>query len=313
MPELSMVHVDQALTNLAIEFTDPAFVADRVYVPVTVSKSTDKYFTRGSESFLDEDDKRGPGAVADEVEWSLSNDSYYCEGHARRTFIPDALRAQADVGVDLDRSSTNLVMAKILRRKEKALAAAIAAATGSMAGTSALSGTSMWDNALSTPIKNIRDAKEAVRAKIGQEPRSILIGPAVWNILQDHAQIVDRIKYSQLGVTTEQLLARLFDVDEVIIPKSVEFSGTAFTVAGTAFTDIWGKNVLVFAKQAPSLQYMGLGLQFRWNYNAAGNQGVRVRRYRDEEREGEYIEAEEYYDLKAINWLCAYMYTTVVT
>ena len=84
VPGRADVHVDRPLTNLSIAFRQSAdaFVADRVFPVVPVSKQTDSFFTIPRGAFLrDQMEKKAPGAGA--------KATGVCPGCAK--FAPDAV------------------------------------------------------------------------------------------------------------------------------------------------------------------------------------------------------------------------------
>ena len=110
MPTAPEVHIDAALTNVAVVYKNPAFIADLIAPPVLVRKQSDKYFIfdAGREAMRPTPDRRAPGAVANEVDFSLSTDTYYCDGHALTSPITDEERENADPVIQpaLDRTQS---------------------------------------------------------------------------------------------------------------------------------------------------------------------------------------------------------------
>ncbi|HBF33017.1 TPA: hypothetical protein DDW35_00500, partial [Candidatus Sumerlaeota bacterium] len=98
MPEVSQVHVNAALTNLSVAYRNPAFISDLIAPAVAVRKQQDRYFIYDAarEAFRSTNDLRAPGTQANEVDFALSTDSYYCEDHALVSVIPDEERENAD-------------------------------------------------------------------------------------------------------------------------------------------------------------------------------------------------------------------------
>ena len=115
----------------------------------------------------------------------------------------------------------------------------------------------LWNAANSTPIEDIFAAKEVVRQSIGADPSKMWVSAPCWNVLSNHEDVVDRIKHTQIGVVTPQLLAQLLQLDEVIVCKSV------YSTDGTTVTDIWGDEAgLIWTppqaeadKEVPSMGY----------------------------------------------------------
>lgn len=92
----------------------------------------------------------------------------------------------------------------------------------------------LW-SAGGTPIADIFDAKATVRGKIGLEPKKFWMGYDVWTVMRNHSDFLEKIKYSQVGVVTTELMAALLDCDEVVVGKMVK------STDGTTITDVWGK------------------------------------------------------------------------
>jgi hypothetical protein len=69
MPEVSQVHIDAALTNVSVAYRNPDYIADIVAPQVAVRKQSDKYYIYDAERerFRQSNDRRAPGAEADEV------------------------------------------------------------------------------------------------------------------------------------------------------------------------------------------------------------------------------------------------------
>ena len=69
------VHVDQALTDVSVMYSNADFVAEEVMPVIPVDFKTNKYHVYGQENFRGDDDQVEAGAEADESNWSLSPDS----------------------------------------------------------------------------------------------------------------------------------------------------------------------------------------------------------------------------------------------
>jgi hypothetical protein len=72
-----------------------------------------------------------------------------------------------------------------------------------------------WSDAGSDPISDVADIVVAFRKLTGFKPNICVLGADVMKGLKQHPDIIDRIKYTQKGIVTEDLIATLFDVDEL--------------------------------------------------------------------------------------------------
>ncbi|MEO1477996.1 MAG: major capsid protein, partial [Bacteroidota bacterium] len=116
----------------------------------------------------------------------------------------------------------------------------------------ALAGGDKWSAAGSKPADQINEAKSAIRKQIGTDPNTLLLSGDAFDALKENASLLDKIKYTQRGVITADLIASAFDVERVLIGKAVY----AENEDAAEFTDIWGNNaVLAYVPAGASMTY----------------------------------------------------------
>ena len=133
----------------------------------------------------------------------------------------------------------------------------------------------------SNPVTNVETAKEAIRAATGKRPNVGVMGAAVLAKLRAHPVIVDRVKYTGRDVATPELLAQLFGLDQVLVGDAIYSND-----AGTAFTDVWGKFVVLAYTPTASLAAQGVP-SYGYTY----------------QHEGHPAAEEPYYDRSAKSWI----------
>lgn len=310
MPDISMVHVDQALTNVSIAYRNAQFIADQVFQPIPVSKQSNKYFIYSKDRFRIMDDARRPGARANEINWTLSTDTYFAEGHALAQAIPDELRANADQAIDVDVDTTETLTDLIYVQREIQVAS-VATDPTVVTQTSALAGTSQWsDFTNSDPIAAIETQKATIQKQIGQPPNALVVGYPVFLQLRQHPKIIDRFKYTQVGILQPDHLKSVFNVDFFMIGGAIK--NLANEGDADNFDYIWGKNALLFYKPlTPGRRTVSLGYQFTWLFGA-NTDGFLVKRYRDESRTADVVEVQLYYDSKVVASNAAYLWQNAV-
>ena len=310
MPDISMVHIDQALTEVSVAYRNTQYVADSVFPVVPVSKQSNKYFIYSKDNFRTLDDARRPGARANEIEWTLSTDTYYCEGHALAQAIPDELRANADQAIDVDVDTTE-VLTDLVYLQREILVASKATDSGVITQSATLSGNSQWsDYTNSDPITAIEDQKATILKQIGHLPNSILVSYPVFKTLRNHPKIIDRFKYSQVAVVQPDHLKSVFNVDNFYIGSAIK--NLAKEGASDNLDYIWGKNALLFYRPpAPGRRTVSLGYQFSLAFGA-NNGGFFVKRYRDEARTADVVEVQLYFDAKVVAANAAYLWLSAV-
>jgi hypothetical protein len=310
MPDVSMVHVDQALTSVSIAYHNAQFVADQIFPVVPVTKQSNKYFIYSKDRFRILDDARRPGARANEIDWTLSTDTYFCEGHALAQAIPDELRANADQAIDVDVDTTETLTDLIYLQRE-ILAASKATDPAVVTQNTTLSGTSQWsDFTNSDPLQAVENQKSTIQKQIGQVPNSLLVSYPVFLALRDHPAIIERFKYTQVGILQPDHLRAAFNVDNFFIAAAIK--NTAAEGVADALDYIWGKNALLFFKPpTPGRRTLSLGYQFTWLFGA-NTDGFLVKRYRDESRTADIVETQLYYDAKVVAPSAAYLWLSAV-
>lgn len=299
------VVVDPALSNVSIKYANDTFIADQIFPMVKVAKQTGKYYVYDKANLRINKTARAAGSGANEIDFGLSTATFSCEDHALKEFVADEIQDQADAALNPLVDATETVTEQLLLDREKNLAT-ILTSSSNLTQYTALSGTSQWsDYANSDPIGDIRTARTTIHASTFRKPNTIIMGKEVFDMLSEHPQIIERVKYSQLGVLTEELLARVFQVEKILVGESGYNSAAEGQT--DAMTYVWGKNVIV-AYIAPQvrLKQVTLGYTFTYSQRIA-------KRWRDEDREGTYVRiGNDNYVQKVISAGAGYLIQTAV-
>ncbi len=310
MPDVSMVHVDQALTQVSIAYHNNQFIADQLFPTIPVNKQSNKYFIYSKDRFRTMGDSRRPGARANEIEWSLSTDTYYAEGHALAQAIPDELRANSDPAIDIDVDVTETLTDLLFVQREVAVANTVTN-PALLTQNATLAGTTQWsDYVNSDPIVAVEAQKATIQQQIGQAPNSLIVSYPVFIQLRNHPKVTDRFKYTQVGIIQPEHLKAVFNVDHFIVAGAV--MNTAAEGTPDVLSFIWGKNaVLFYQPPSPGRRTVSLGYQFTWLFGS-NTDGFLVKRYRDESRTSDIVEVQRYYALKVVAPTAAFLWLSAV-
>jgi hypothetical protein len=163
-----------------------------------------------------------------------------------------------------------------------------------------LADTTQWsDYNNSDPISDIATGIESIRSKIMKPGNVLLLGQQVYNALIDHPDIIDRIKYSQIGIANEALLARVFGVDKVIIAGALRESAVEGQPSSLAY--IWGKYAwLLYVTPRPGVKQVSFGYHFQFKNRS-------VDKWYDKEREGTFVRVHDFYTREIITVDAAYL------
>lgn len=311
MPTVGSVHIDQALTNISIGYKNEQYIADSIFKPVPVDKQSDKYYVFGKERFRVVDDRRAPGSESNEVNWRLSLDQYYCEGHALRHAIPDEEMQNADDTFNIEADAVELLTDMILLNKEVDAASKLLNPDNYDSGLVQSLNVKWSDFTNSNPIADIEDAKSAIHRRSGLRANTLIISEPVFNVLKIHPKLIESIKYTQLGVLTKDLMATLFGVDNILVGSALKSTATNPGQADV-LNYIWGNSaVLAYIPPKPGKKVASIGYTFMWNKDGQG--AVAVRKWYEQGRRATIVEVERWYDQKIVSNVAGFLITDVIT
>jgi hypothetical protein len=324
-PTTSDVHVNGPLTNISIAFMqgEDAFIANKVFPNIPVTKQSDLYFTYDRGEFNRDDMKeRAPGTEAEGGGYTMNADaSYYARQYSFKHDIPDPVRANADVPHNPDRAATMFVSRKGLIRRERIFATNYFSTglwTYGKVGASSASGTDVkyWSDTTSTPITDVRLGKQRVLESTGFEPNTLILGRKVYDVLCDHPSFLDRIKYGQDNAVparvTRAAMAQLFEVDNVYVMNAIYNTAAKGQTASHSF--IGGNHaLLMYVTPTPDIMTPTAGYTFSWTGMFGNSQlGTRIRQYRMESIQSDRVEIDMCFDLKLVSADLGYFFTSVI-
>lgn len=281
-------HIDRALTNVSVAYMQDAsaFIADKVFPIVPVKRQSDVFYTYNKGDFMrDEAQVRGAGTESAGGDYGVeAHDPYYCRKQAFHKDVTPEERVNYDEPLNADTDAVDFVTQKMLIRREMEWATKFfkegvwgTEVTG--ADTAASGNAVYWNNATSDPIGDITSAGVSMAAQTGYKPNTLVLSPYVFNALKNHEDILDRIKYTQKGIVTADLLATLFEVENVYVAWSVVNTASKGTADSVDF--VMGKHALLcYSNPRPALKKPSAGYIFAWTglegAGAYGNRMVRI-------------------------------------
>lgn len=242
--------VDKVQTKYAMGYKTEGYIGEKLFPRMSVDPQLDeaKIPIFGQEHLRLYEDSRAPGS---EIKTYRPDDltfvSYKLEEHSLAfTYdVEEVIAAKALF--DMKRMYTN----KGLMAQDLAVEAAIsdAAQTAATYGanTAALTGNNCWSSdvsahADSTPYIDIETGIAAIYAACGKKPNVMILGESSFNALRNHPHSIEKIKYSQKAVVTEDLIS---DFISTKTNKIDVYVGAAQYLAGTTWTALWSDNVVL--------------------------------------------------------------------
>ncbi len=311
-PTRSDVHVNRPLTNMSIAYIQKAvdFVADKVFPVVPVMKQADRYFSYDKKYwFQTKAEKRAPASESAGGGFHVDNTpNYFCDPWAFHTDVDDQTRANADQPLDLDRDATMYVTQNMLLRRELEFTSKYIKTgvwTGFQKSGSAadfapnVDGKGFWGTT-SDPMNDVDKLKSAIKSQTGFLPNTLTVTPDVFFALRNNAAVLDRIKYTQRGLVSEDLLATLFGVEKFLVAWAVQNTANENQTAAMNYL-VSNQALLCYANPAPSILQPSAGYIFSWQgLFGAGAQGNRISSFRMEHLKADRIEGEMAFDMHLV-------------
>ncbi|RYF52429.1 MAG: hypothetical protein EOO38_00020 [Cytophagaceae bacterium] len=314
-PTLQQVHVNVPLTNVSIAYQQEQkdFICDTMFPVVASQKQSNLYFSYDRSYWMRTGaQRRAPATESAGGGFQISaNNSYFCHKYAFHMDIADELQTEADSPINIQSSATEFVTRNLLLRREKDFFARYWAPnvwggfgltnSSGVYTTADYAPQTPWSDDRSNPMAEIAGVKTGVKRTTGFEPNIMAVTYDLNERLKQHPLVLDRIKYTETAIATEDLLARLFNVDKYVVASAVENTTQEGQTPNYDFM-MKGKFLLCYAPKSAGLMQPSAGYTFTWNgLLGAGVNGSRTKTIRMEALEALRVEGEMAYDQKIVS------------
>lgn len=309
MPLRASLHRVAALENVSVAYKSEGLIAQELCPVVPVLHEDDVYFVYSRDSLILPETARANGGEAQRASWSISTASYHLEEHALKDLVTDRDRANADPAIKLDIDLTEYLTEKIMMRREVDLAALVGTAAN-WANTTSLSTTLAWsaNTTLSNPILNADSAASSIIQNSGKMPNICEMDDRTFRAAKEHVSVVDRLKYTSAESVSESLLARLLGVPQLVVARGIVNNGPEGLSENMAF--IWTDQAFfAYVEKAPGVKKPSALYSFTQAEGGIPNQ---VRRWRDDNLKGDFIEVSALYQNLCVASACAYLIVNTV-
>jgi hypothetical protein len=295
------LHVDRVLTNFSVAWvqTTNDFISSKVFPRLPVDKRTDRYRVYNRPQWRTDAgvSKRAPGTESRGIGWNYTHATYYVDPYAVHVDLDDQTLAEADDPLKLPKEATELITQRLLLYKEldwhqKFFKPGV--------WSNEPTPGALWDDVASDPIGEVAKWIDDFTLLNSKAPNTMIIGVDVWRALKNHPDLVDRIKYTQRGLVTADLIAAAFEIPTIlvsrasVVPNFQERGSAAQDNANAAnFSYITNPKavLLTYSTSTPQLMEPLAGMTVTWKGYFAGNaQGIRIKRFRQEAIESDRIE-----------------------
>lgn len=227
MPYDAYQHIDTYLQNIAFGYPVQNLIGDMLAPVVPVDKRSDYYPVYGPE-FMAIPTNAGivaPGAPTLALDYGVSATQYLCVGHGFHVKIPVEVRANTDLGADNQRRNALFQTKQVTELMREKSVSTLLQTAGTYSGTTTAVGasTAKWGNAstVSHPIRELFALRTLILNASGINPNTAWFSQDVWNVFINHADVIDRTKYTSRDQITAAMAADLLEVDNVYIGRGV--------------------------------------------------------------------------------------------
>jgi hypothetical protein len=290
-PTFQDVHVSAALTDVSVAFfqDNDSYIADQVFPMVPVQHQTDQYFVWNKDDFFrDEAQVRADATESAGIGFNLTTQSYNALVYAVHKDIGPQVRANADPAVDIDVTTTKVLMQKMMIKRDRIFATQFLTTslwsqdvTGTANGVPGSTTPAPWsDDANSDPFTDIETWQTSILQNTGYLPNRLVLSWKAYQALRKHPLVIDRIKYTSqpdAKSITPAMLAAMFDVDKCVVAKAVyNSSQEGATTASYSFI-VSNSALLCYTSDAPGLNEASAGYTFGWQgFTGLNNLGIRT-------------------------------------
>lgn len=311
MPTINQVQViEPVLTGILTAYQQNAarFIAGRVFPAVQVDTDSGSYLKLTKRYwFRDGLQPRAPGNPFSRVDYGTESATFKTMQWAADQAIPDEVRANSTLPLDLERAAVEHLGLLSMLRKEKAFADDFMK-TG-VWGTDDTTATD-WDDEASDPIANLIDAAGVISAATGLMPNTLVVGAIVDRALMKHPDVLDRLKYTQAATQSNirSALAAMLGIENYLVSTAIiDTANEGQTASYGAIID--DDALLLYVNPATGWGGVSAGKTFYWQ--PGGGPGS-IYRYRDASRHADVIQHKEQWDQKLVAPELGYFFSDIV-
>ena len=298
-PTSADVHVDSALSEIAIAYKPEGFIADGLFPLVGVDKQSNYYYVWTKGFWLrNMVERRTPGDTYPEGRLQVSSTTYFCQPYHLGFAIPDEDRDNQDPAVQLEQTGAEWLATQFALNREIKVAATLFAASWETTVTGGVDFDQWNEYDVSDPVGTINTGKQVIQKSTGIMPNTLVIGQEVFDVLAEHPLLLDKFRYTQTGILDLAQIQQALKVQRLVVGSAVYES----TVEGDATPTrgyIWGKKaLLMYVPPSPGIRVPAAGYTFVWRQTDGGSLTVTIRNTREDNRDRDFLKGKHAFDAK---------------
>ncbi len=232
-------------TGISLAYKNPSYIADKVLPRVTVGSKNFSYDKYPIDAFLNvPETKIGDLGEAATMDVKKERIPAALDYHAVKGFVAQTDIDEQAEGEDLLGDNVLLLTEGLLLAREVRVAKLLQDSTLYGSNVETLSGTDQLNNAASSLLDTIFDARKQMLVK----PNKIVVSDDGATDLQRHPDVVSMYKSefseTKTGIVPLSYVAQLLKVDEIIVGQSVVNAAKKGQTAN--LSQAWGNDLIMF-------------------------------------------------------------------
>ena len=281
---------NQYLSNLAITyFEEPTYAHKRVFPTCPVALSSGHFYEFNKADLARDNARQKPpfGSVAPAV-FGISEQSYSAKVYQVIIGLDKIMTLpyqRNGGGFDPNRTRTRTIVEQIALHQEIDFAAKFFNAnawanvwTGAATTNTANKEFKKLDNSDVDPVAFFDERAIEIRRNGRRKPNKMVLGIETYSVLKNNFFVKDRIKYSGTtqnpAIVTEQVLAQIFGVDEVVVLDATYNDAPHGAPANMKFVCDPKGALLLYTADAPQIDEVSAGYIFTWQLDDGNYIGV---------------------------------------
>lgn len=277
-PALTQVHIDRWMTNFAIRYRQSAskFVGISVFPTLPTQTASNDYLIFPKGYWMRDDmPVRGIGEEPAYDGYQVETGKFFCEERALRYIIDDRITVNADDPLLPAMRATEWLTERSLIKldrewcssffKEGVWSTNWEGVTGS--GSESGKTFTQFSDEGTEPIAFFNRRSDEMEGSTGVRPNVMVLGATAYTDIRNNKEVVNRVKFisqHEPALVGMQALAAAFEVDKIVVAKSVYNSAAEGLTEKIEFIANPTSALLAFAAPAPSLDTPSAGYIFAW-------------------------------------------------
>lgn len=293
------------------------FIAGQVFPIVPVMYRSDFYSIFKKADFMRDDvEVRPMGGRPAQTFYDIEKGHYFCEEYALEARLDDRERANAEEPIQPELRIIEALTEKQLIHRDRLWVEAYMqpgvwntqweGVTGP--GSEPEHSFKKFDlSGGEEPINFFDERCREMKEQTGQRPNVLVIGPELFVKLKNNVALIERIKYTygpgqqSPGVVTPSIMAKMFDVERVLVAEAVYNSAGEGQTEKIEFICPPKDALLCYAAAAPSINRPSAGYTFAWTTRLPGVSnafGGVIYRGREEAAHSDWFQTLANYDMR---------------